>query len=59
MSTKTQAVTLRIPVDVVDRLKRKMTPEMRSFNQLAVIYMMRQLDIEDLKSKIPTLIDGV
>ena len=45
---KTQTVSLRIPVDVIDRIKRQMTPEMSSFNRLAVIYMIRQIEIEEI-----------
>ena len=50
-----QSVILRIPVDVVDKLKRKAAEEQRSFNRQAVYYLEKQLQ----QDNIPTLKNAV
>lgn len=52
MVVKNISVTLRIPEDIYEELNDQAKKERRSINNLAVVYMIRQLRLE---SKAPAL----
>lgn len=49
MAVGNQSVNLRIPPDVWERVKEQAKTDHRSQNQLAVVYIIRQLELEEAK----------